>query len=234
MITSKIWELLHLSVPPPKSTQWTCEEFSTQLESNLESCQWDVHPLHSVFTQYDRQYYLERRDAFIKKYRSFYVVSKTIAPRSIIELGTSAGSGADAYLSATPSAKYTGIDVFCDGTFSDGQTSWKPYDIAVRLLTDRKFKNWKLIKKDLRQMNKLPSKADLVVVDAAHDVDSEYADLQLALTARPTFIFVDDADAEKEAKPAIEKFLQEDLHNQVEYTCPVSYIGGGLVIRLKV
>jgi hypothetical protein len=49
----------------------------------------------------------------------------------------------------------------------------------------------------------LPEHAELVVVDAAHDFDNEYADLQLALTADPEFIFVDDANAEHEAKPQL-------------------------------
>jgi hypothetical protein len=53
----------------------------------------------------------------------------------------------------------------------------------------------------------------------------------LALTADPDFIFIDDADGE--AKPAIEKFLSEDLKGRVEYTVPISYLGGGLVIKLR-
>jgi hypothetical protein len=85
----------------------------------------------------------------------------------------------------------------------------------------------------LRTLAQLPAPADFVVVDAAHDFDNAYADLQLALTAKPTFIFVDDADSENEAKPAIEKFLKEDLAGRVDYTFHVSYIGGGLVIKLK-
>ena len=82
-------------------------------------------------------------------------------------------------------------------------------------------------------MDRLPHAADLVVVDAAHDFNNEYADLRLALTARPAFIFVDDADDKAQALPAIEKFLREDLEGRVEYTLPIDYIGGGLVIKVK-
>lgn len=224
--------------------QWSREEFQRKFTENLRDCAWEPHPLYSVFTQFDKEYYLERKAAFLHKYRSFYAVSKTIAPTAMIELGASAASGADAYLSATPQAHYTGIDTFGE-PFSpnddspwkvlrtDEHSLWKPYDIARRLLDERGFKDYELITANLRHLTKLPRFADLVIVDAAHDFENEYADLRLALTARPTFIFVDDADDETQARPAIEKFLVEDLQDRVEYTLPVDYIGGGLVIKLK-
>lgn len=211
----------------------SAEEFHLQFAGNLKACNWQPHPLFSVFTQYDREYYLRLKNDFTHKYRCFYALSKTIAPGSIIELGTSAGSSADAYLSAAPGAKYTGIDVFAEAARSDDQPPWSPCEIAKRLFADRGFEQWQLLRANLRELARLPSNADLVVVDAAHDFDNEYADLQLALTANPRFIFVDDSDDEKCAKPAIEKFVQKDLRDRIEYTYHVPYIDGGLVIKLK-
>ena len=72
-----------------------------------------------------------------------------------------------------------------------------------------------------------------MVVDAAHDFDNAYADLKLALTAGPTFIFVDDCDDENAAKPAIDQFLSQDMNGRIDYTAHISYMGGGLVIKLK-
>jgi len=223
--------------PPPALPRLcrlsSAEEFHFQFAGHLEACDWEPHPLFSVFTQYDQEYYLGLRDAFSHKYRCFYALSRTIAARSIIELGASAGSSADAYLSAAPQAKYIGIDVFAEGSRHDNQTSWKPYEIAKQLFTDRGFERWQLMRFNLRHLERLPSDAELVVVDAGHDFDNEYADLQLALTASPAFIFVDDADDENGGKPAIDKFLHEDLRERVEYTYHIPYIGGGLVIKLK-
>jgi predicted O-methyltransferase YrrM len=207
------------------------EQFAKRFFACLQSCGWQAHPLYSPFTQYDREYYLARRVAFVHKYRCFYAVSRTIAPRSIIELGTGGGASADAYLSASPAARYIGIDVFVPVKRHDDGSLWDPYETAQALFRDRGFQNWELVRANLREMNKLPARADLVVVDAAHDFDNEYADLKLALTADPDFIFVDDANAEQEAKPAIEKFL-DDLKDRVEYTFPIDYEGGGLVIKL--
>jgi predicted O-methyltransferase YrrM len=168
----------------------------------------------------------------MKKYLCFYAVSKTISPRKIIELGTCAGASGDAYLSAAPRASYLGIDEFGVNFRRDDGTQWDPYRIAEHLFSDRGFRKWRLLRTDLRSLSRLPAQADFVVVDAAHDFDNEYADLQLALTADPKFIFIDDADDADAAKPAIERFLKADLRDKVAYTFAVTYVGGGLVIRL--
>jgi predicted O-methyltransferase YrrM len=211
----------------------TAREFRQQFEANLRECTWKPHPLYSVFTQYDQEWYLAQKEAFMHKYRCFYAVSKTISPRKIIELGACAGASGDPYLSAAPKADYLGIDVFGVNFRHDDGAEWDPYQIAEQLFYDRGFKNWRLLRTNLRTLNELPGQADFVVVDASHDFDNEYADLQLALTANPTFIFIDDADDENGAKPAIEKFLKEDLRDRVAYTFAVNYVGGGFVIRLK-
>jgi len=208
-------------------------KFRKQFEANLQECTWKPHPLYSVFTQYDQEWYLAQKEAFMHKYLCFYAVSKTIAPRKIIELGACAGASGDPYLSAAPEADYLGIDVFGVNVRHDDGAEWDPYKIAEQLFHDRGFKNWRLLRTNLRHLNELPAPADFVVVDASHDFDNEYADLQLALTANPTFIFIDDADDENGAKPAIEKFLKEDLRDRVAYTFAVNYVGGGFVIRLK-
>jgi hypothetical protein len=72
-----------------------------------------------------------------------------------------------------------------------------------------------------------------VVVDAGHDFENEYADLKLALTANPLFIFVDDAEGEDGVNLAVKRFLSEDVSGLVDYTAQIDYQGGGLVIKLK-
>lgn len=223
-------EFLHAIL---KSKRARSPEFAREFQENLANCDWQPHPLYSVFTQYDQEWYLEQREAFLHKYRCFYAVSRTLQPKKIIELGACAGSGADAYLGGSPGAKYIGLDVFGVNFRHDDGSQWDPYKIAEQLFTDRKYKEWQLIRTDLRSLDRLPTRSDFVVVDAAHDFENEYADLRLALTAKPEFIFVDDADDENAAKPAIEKFLEEDLADRVDFTFPVDYVGGGLVIKLR-
>lgn len=207
------------------------EEFERNFLINVSTCQWVPHPHFSVFTQYDQDYYLRQAQAFLCKYKCFYAVSKTVSPKKIIELGVCAGSSADAYLSAAPEAEYLGIDIFGVNSRHDDHSPWDPYEVARQLFESRGFKNYQLLKTDLRELSSLPS-ADFVVVDAAHDFNNAYADLKLALTANPTFIFVDDCDDENGAKPAIEQFFQDDVNNLIAYTVRLPYTGGGLVIRL--
>lgn len=207
--------------------------FRRDFLQNLAACDWEPHSKYSVFTQYDQEFYLDNEQAFRHKYRCFYAVSKTIAPHKIIELGTSAGSSADAYLSAAEGAEYVGIDLFHVTPRHDDGSLWDPYEIAETLFTSRGFDNYRLIRADLRTLDALPAEADMVVVDGAHDFDNEYEDLRLALTASPNFIFIDDAADPENAEPAINKFLHENLRGRVEFTLPIDYVGGGLVIKLK-
>ena len=217
----------------PASYSLTFDQFREEFEKNLAACTWEPHPLYSVFTQYDADVYLNKKEAFLHKYRCMYAVARTVAPLRIIELGTSAGSSGDAYLSAAPDAEFLGLDVFGIGIRQSDGSFWDPYEVATLLFTDRGFKKWELMRADLRSLVRLPGSADLVIVDAAHDFQNEYADLHLALTARPCFIFVDDSDDETCGKPAIDKFLNEDIAAFVEFTLPISYEGGGLLIKLK-
>jgi hypothetical protein len=211
----------------------TEQEFRQTFIRNLETCRWEPHPLYSAFTQYDQEYYIERKETFLHKYRCFYAVSKTIRPKKILEMGTSAGSSADAYLSASPKASYVGFDSFGKDVHRVHQTVWDPYQIATQLFASRGFKNYELIQTDLRTLDRLPYRSDFVVVDAGHDFENEYADLKLALTVDPLFIFVDDADGEDGVSLAVERFLNEDVRGRVDYTARIEYQGEGLVIKLK-
>ena len=150
-------------------------KFQQSFNKNLQNCTWKPHPQYSVFTQYDQSFYLKQKRAFLHKYKCFYAVSKTIAPQRIIELGAHAGSSADAYISATPNAEYIGLDEFDAGVLRGAVHEvsglpWQPQQIAKQLFETRGFKNYQLVKVDLRGLDKLPFLADFVVVDAAHDL----------------------------------------------------------------
>jgi hypothetical protein len=207
--------------------------FYKEILKSYNTCNWKPHPRYSVFTQYDKDFYLDREQYFRQKYRYFYAISKAVKPIKMIEIGVLAGSSADAYISACPTVEYTGIDLFGLFKCQDSENIFDLYKTAKLLFEERGFSNATLIKQDLRELDRLPHEADFVVVDAAHDFDNEYADLKLALTANPKFIFVDDADDPDQALPAIKKFIAEDLAGKVDYTVSLNYIGGGLVIKLK-
>ncbi len=206
------------------------EAFLEEFRAHLGACTWEPHKLYSVFTQYDKESYLVNKEKYLKKYQSLYAIAKTIKPKKIIELGTSAGSSADAYISGSGAA-YLGIDTFGIGYDVDDKP-WDPYKIANKLFKARKFTNYRLLNINLRALAMLPELADMVVVDAAHDFDNEYQDLKLALTAKPRFILVDDING-KECALAVKKFINHDVKGSVESLAIIEYEGNGLIIKLK-
>jgi hypothetical protein len=145
-------------------------------------------------------------------------------------LGTAAGSSADAYLSASPNAYYIGFDWYESPGWlaakdEESGEHWDPQLVLNRLLTERGFQ-YEIRNGDLRSLTSLPQ-ADFVVVDAAHDFENEYADLKLAVTANPEWIFVDDAHGE--CLEAINKFLGE---HSFQFTARIEYgAGAGMVIK---
>ncbi len=211
-------------------------EFARRFADHFNSCDWAPHPLYSVFTQYDAGYYLARRGGFERKYRSMWAVARTISPQVIVELGTHAGSSADAYISATRGlagrhdhAHYIGYDLFGISPLPGGSGEWNPRRVCEALFADRGFHNWRLSQGDLRTLTAIEP-ADFVVVDAAHDLRNAWEDLQLALTASPRWLFVDDVSG-FEVQQAIELLLEQQRAH-ILFTFPVDYPDKGLVIRL--
>ena len=226
-----------LGLPPMTKTGRFLREFNR----NLAACDWEPHPRYSVFTQFDRSFYLSKREEFLHKYRCFWAVSRTIRPRRIVEIGCAAGSSADAYLSASRGAEYVGLDWYGSPwwqSFKDEETGEPatPRADLEALFKERGFSNYTIHDGDLRALASLPIKADFAVVDAAHDFENQYADLRLGLTAEPVWMFVDDARVEggdsEGTMMALRRFLAEQA-SRVEFTAPIEYIGGGLVIKFQ-
>ena len=214
--------------------------FLRAFNRNLAACDWEPHPQYSVFgKQWDRSFYAARRPEFEHKYRCFWAVSRTIKPERIVEIGCASGASADAYLSATPTADYHGFDWYGAGSWwakvrdeESGELPTPRADLEA-LFKERGFARYRIHDGNLRALTELPVKSDFVVVDAAHDFENEYADLKLALTAGPRWIFVDDVTGEEgETTRAVNTFLAENA-SRVEFTANIDYIVGGLVIKLR-
>lgn len=161
-----------------------------KIQQEANTSDWMPEIKYSVFDQPDRDFYYRQEKAFIHKYKVFRAISKVLQPKIITELGTCAGASADAYLDGVNyKAFYNGYDICFPSAplYIDGDNS-----ICKSLFKDREFKAYKLFKKDLRTLTKV-EKADLVVVDAMHDYRNCYQDLNLALTANPKHILIDDS-----------------------------------------
>jgi len=215
-----------------------CREFLERLNRNYDTCDWQPHPEHSVFTQYDGPtYYVPHREGFLRKYRWMYAVARTIDPKKLIELGTHAGSSADAYLSASRSnrgeesnCQFIGIDLFDTSVHPAATDDWRPLEVAERLFEKRRFANFRFVSADLRALSQLEP-ADMVVVDAAHDFANALADMNLALTANPRFLFIDDVNG-WDVFQAWMRFY-ETHGGRIAWFCKIDYPDGGLVVKIK-
>jgi predicted O-methyltransferase YrrM len=150
-------------------------------------------------------------------------VAKTLQPSHIVELGTCAGASGHAYLCGAPQAKFTGYDLF--GTHDENV--WNPLGIAKKLLATVSS-NFTLIKEDLRNMRQIP-KADMVVVDGAHDFYNAYSDLILAFTADPEYIWVDDYHGREVA----EAVGWAGMYRAYDWWQAIEYCDGGMLIRMR-
>jgi len=205
-----------------------------KIQQEADLSDWMPEIKYSVFAQPDNEFYYSHEAGFIRKYKVFRAISKILQPESITELGTCAGASADAYLDGVGwKAFYNGYDAWWPAApyYVDGvEQDWDRYSICKSLFKDRKFKGYKLFKKDLRTLRKV-EKADLAIVDAMHDYRNCYHDLNLALTAEPKHILVDDT-AGIEVMQAVEDWVYLNAC-KVKSMDKIEQINGACIITLK-
>jgi len=116
-----------------------------------------------------------------------HCVAKVIEPRTICEIGIGGGMGARAFLAASPSAHYLGID---DGS-KQRDDHWPFIDYVRQSLQFHKYSfEFQII--DSTNLAELPH-ADLFHVDGAHDFNHAFNDVKLAVQSDSEWILVDDA-----------------------------------------
>jgi hypothetical protein len=202
------------------------EKFVLYFEMTLLRIGYKPNEKYSVFTQYDKEYYLGQKEKFFYKYRCFSALGSVLKPKHLIELGVCAGSGAHAYLFESKNTFYSGYDLFNPIKTIDG--IWDGFDIANKLLQEENIK-YKLYKTNLRDLNVLPQ-ADVVVVDADHSYYHAFEDCLLAKTSNPEYIFIDDLAGE-EVQQAVAVFLKN--HIEIEWMHEINYVGKGLLLKIK-
>lgn len=143
-----------------------------------------------------------RLNAWVQVYRSLWDTVRELQPRSIVEIGCRAGYSAWTFLSALPDATVHSIDANLNehGGFVGAMRHAETY-----LPRDR----WTLQEANSHDLTSLPA-CDMVYVDGDHSEMGCYRDLQLALTAKPKWILVDDVvNCHTSVKPACDRFAAE-------------------------
>lgn len=147
-------------------------------------CDYDHKPESPA---YDNRFPFIHTEQFRRGYAAFkYSVAKVLQPRTICEIGIGSGVAARAFLAASPSARYTGID---DGS-KNLEENCGVTDHTRRLLIERGYQH-EIIISDSLKLASVP-KADLFHVDGAHDFDHAMNDTKLAFASGSEWILVDD------------------------------------------
>jgi hypothetical protein len=217
-------------------------DLQKQIEAYVSECTYEMHESYNVFKALKALRYHADRPAFVKKYRNLWAISKTLQADSMIELGVLSGGSADVFLDANPTMKYRGIDDFLIREEDVGKMDIKEetgggfledcYGWVKRLLVEtRGYPHVILQRSDLRNLHSLPS-VEFVNVDAAHDFHSQRRDLELAITAAPRFIYIDDFDGTSGEKAATEHFISK-FRNSILALIPFDHTGGGVLLLLE-
>lgn len=140
---------------------------------------------------------------WVDVYRTLWKVVSQLQPTTIVEIGCRAGysSWIMLQMSSRPTIQAYDADIAEHGGFVGAMSHAKSY-----LPADR----WSLTKINTRKLTSLPA-CELVYVDGDHSDQGCYDDLQLALTARPKWIIVDDiANCWQTVKVACDRFAREN------------------------
>lgn len=182
------------------------EALENQIQETLAGCEWTPEGKYSVFGQYDKEFYLGRKEGFEHKYRLLWSIAHVLEPEKIVELGSHAGAGADAMMLGAPEAFYVGYDLF--GVHDEPEYYWDPKSRLEEMMEARGRvweEKWRIHQADLRGLSEVES-GDLLVVDAQHDRISALLDTKLALDASTRWILIDDYYGEG-VRQGVEDFM---------------------------
>lgn len=154
-------------------------------------------------------------------YNTKYHLCKSLAPKSILEIGVRYGYSAVAFLNAAPKAAYVGID---NDSANPGALEY-----ARELLSAY---NVEIILADTQSLKKLPGGIyDLIHVDGQQNGDSTFHDLELALE-QGRYILVDGYFWSTDNMLATTYFMQK-YKEFIHYSTVIPGYAGELLIKVK-
>ena len=122
-------------------------------------------------------------DEWVDYYRGKWAISRVLKPKTILEIGVRFGYAAGAFLDASPSSRYVGIDLDLDAYGgSKGAIKWAK-QITRQFEAD-------LVIADSQGFDRLPGGIyDLVHVDGQQDGDGSFHDLEISIKQARYILF---------------------------------------------
>lgn len=166
---------------------------------------------------------LARYDQYKGYYKVKYDIAKRFNPKTILEIGVRAGYSAYSFLSACPTARYTGIDA--ENKTHGGQGGpWMWYAQELLEKFDAKFKQ-----ADSQKLDKIDGTYDFIHIDGDHTTAGLLHDLEICWPAMNNggVILVDDYDYIKDVakgcdiwakKPGVKREYVKSLRGEILFS----------------
>lgn len=190
-----------------------------ELFANKPKSIFDIIP-DEFFTKYDKYDYTLSGNCF----EWYYAISKTIQPKTFLEIGVRFGFSFLPTLVGSEKLEYAlGWDLETYGN----------NDIANSNISDYYKGNckWELKHIDSQEQKELPQFFDLVSIDGCHDYNCKIHDLKLAM-AKSHYAILDDYDYHTEVRNSTNQFMRDNVKN-IDWALYIPTFRGSMLIKFK-
>lgn len=179
----------------------------------------DIIPTE-FFTRYDNYDYVWSKNCF----EWYYAISKTIKPKTFMEIGVRFGFSFLPTLIGTDTLEYAlGWDL---ETYGNNEIAKN--NIGKYYTGDCK---WEILHVDSQEKKELPQFFDLISIDGCHDYDCKIHDLKMAMY-KSRYVIIDDYDYHSNVRRAVNDFMR-DYSTKIEWALYIPTFRGSQLIKFK-
>ena len=180
----------------------------------------DIIP-SDFFTTYDSYEYVWSGNCF----EWYYAISKTIKPKTFLEIGVRLGFSFLPTLLGNPKMEYAlgwDLETYGNNNLETTNHIQKYYNGRTK---------WGLDKVDSQSQTELPGFYDLISIDGCHDYGCKIHDLNLCL-GKCSYIILDDYDYHKDVRNSVNDWMR-DNSKSIEWGLYIPTYRGSMLIKLK-
>lgn len=190
-----------------------------ELFANKPESIFDVIP-NEFFTKYDNWDYTHSGNCF----EWYYAISKTIKPKTFMEIGVRFGFSFLPTLVGSEQLEYAlGWDLETYGNNTIARDNIGQYYTGNC--------KWELDHVDSQEKQELPQFFDLVSIDGCHDYNCKIHDLKLAM-ANSHYAVLDDYDYHTDVRNSTNQFMRDNVKN-IEWGLYIPTFRGSMLIKFK-
>jgi hypothetical protein len=180
----------------------------------------DIIP-SEFFTKYDNYDYVWSGNCF----EWYYAISKTIQPKTFMEIGVRFGFSFLPTLLGSPDMKYAlgwDLETYGNDNFETTNHIEKYYNGDVK---------WSIDSVDSQLQQQLPGFYDLISIDGCHTYDCKIHDLELAM-GNCNYVILDDYDYHTDVRNSTNNFMRHNTA-RIEWGLYIPTFRGSMLIKFK-